>query len=392
MREAGNENPYEGEYSLEAMKQAMLAEGVGQPDWNGNPTPFTIFGGEPLLLPINDLEELLEWGKERGVTPGLQTNGSLITERHFALFKKFGVHVGVSIDGPEELNDARQAKAVSATRATTAKSIANLERLLADKIGASLIVTLSSVNAGTDERLSKLITWILALQDKGLRYVNFHSLEIDTATGASLALDQERQIAVMRTLYKDLRGKGLQISPFEDMKRQLLQESGANCIWHYCDPYTTAAVRAIDGQGNRGNCGRTNKDGVMYEKSSTAGHERNLALYLTPQEYGGCQGCKFFLACGGGNCPGEAIAGDWRNRTTQCKSIYTLFEDIEMDLMLEGKEPISASPKRPMLEAQLLGQWTGQPITGTINVEHGDRPHGDKPHGDHTDEANPVIT
>jgi uncharacterized protein len=130
----------------------------------------------------------------------------------------------------------------------------------------------------------------------------------------------------------------------------------------------------------------------MYEKSSTAGHERNLALYLTPQEYGGCQGCKFFLACGGGNCPGEAIAGDWRNRTTQCKSIYTLFEDIEMDLMLEGKEPISASPKRPMLEAQLLGQWTGQPITGTINVEHGDRPHGDKPHGDHTDEANPVIT
>ena len=89
------------------------------------------------------------------------------------------------------------------------------------------------------------------------------------------------------------------------MRKSLLQESGANCVWNFCDPYTTPAVRGVDGQGTRGNCGRTNKDGVPYEKSAVAGHERQLALYLTPQEHGGCAECRFFVPCGGGSCPGE---------------------------------------------------------------------------------------
>ena len=374
-REAtGNSAP---PYDLDAMKAALLAEGVGKG------VGFTLFGGESLLFPINDLTHMVEWAHSIGATVGVQTNGSLITDRHIELFKNYGVSVGVSIDGPGSLNDARQARDPLATAATTAKSISNLDRLLAEGIATSLIVTLTSINVGggdnvvQDLKLNALIQWMLDLRDKGLRYVNLHTLE---PHGKDLTLTQERQIEVLRRLRRELVGFS-HVSPFADMRKSLLQESGSNCIWNFCDPYTTNAVRGVDGQGQRGNCGRTNTDGVGYVKSDKAGNERQLALYLTPQEHGGCAECRFFVPCGGGSCPGEGIGGDWRMRTVHCETIKALMSDLEQELFLEGKEPISVSLRRPGVEAQLIAKWTGKP-TLVQNRPHGDSPHGDRPHGD----------
>jgi hypothetical protein len=108
---------------------------------------------------------------------------------------------------------------------------------------------------------------------------------------------------------------------------------------------------------------------------------------------GGCGGCRFFLACGGGNCPGEGEGGDWRNRTVHCETLIALFEDLEDELFAQGKEPISMSLRRPALEAALIGKWTGRPSDSLSigNQPHGDAPHGDVEHGDHTDAARPVI-
>lgn len=364
-------------YDLEAMKTALLAEGVGKG------VGFSLFGGESLLFPINDMRHMVEWAHSIGAHVGVQTNGALITDRHIELFKQFKMSVGVSIDGPDDLNDARQARDPKATRTTTAKSIANLERLLDEGIATSLIVTLTSINVMTDEQLDRLIEWLLALRDRGLRYVNLHTLE---PHGKDLSLTQDRQIFVMRRLREHLVGF-TSVSPFGDMRKSLLQESGSNCIWNFCDPYTTAAVRGVDGQGARGNCGRTNTDGVGYVKSDRAGHERNLVLYLTPQVHGGCAECRFFVPCGGGSCPGEGIGGDWRQRTVHCETIKALLGDIEQELFAEGKEPISTSLRRPAVEAQLIAKWTGKPALVKGNVDHGDRPHGD-----HTDHVNPVRT
>jgi uncharacterized protein len=307
----------------------------------------------------------------------------LITDRHVDLFRRYRVHVGFSIDGPGALNDARQAKDPTATRATTSLSLRNLDRLLAEGVSVSLIVTLHALNARLTS-LQTLVDWLLALRDKGLKYVNLHTLE--PHGDSALALSPASQTFALRTLRQKLVGFA-SVSPFDDMRKSLLQESGANCIWNFCDPYTTAAVHGVDGQGQRSNCGRTNVDGVAYQKGDVAGKERYLALYLTPQEHGGCAECRFFVPCGGGNCPGEAIDGDWRNRTVHCATLKALFIDIEQELRAEGREPISCSLRRPALEAQLLGQWSGVRATG--NVAHGDSPHGDAPHGDshgdHTD-------
>lgn len=378
MRDAGNEGGKE--YDLDAITRAAEQVGVGKPDGNGNITGWTGFGGEFLLTPLTDVEKLFAWSAKLGAPIGLQTNGTLVTDRHIELFKQYRVSVGVSMDGPEELNDERTSKAdtLEATRKMTTLSQRNIERLLAEGISTSLIIVTHNTNAGTDDKLDRLIAWILRLRDLGLRHVNLHLLEPHGPD--SLNMSQERQTEVFRRLRKEL--TGLQVSPFSDMTNKLLQSGQSHCTFNFCSQQSTPAVTAINGQGEAARCGRMNNDGVSYERSSQHGYERYVALYHTPQKYNGCSGCRFFVACGG-HCPGEGESGDWRNRTVHCQTLMAIFEDIEAELAAEGKQPISVSAQRPALEAQLLGQWTGQ--QASVNIEHGDRPHGDRAHGDHTD-------
>jgi uncharacterized protein len=93
-REAGN---LARAFDLEKMKRAVESEGG----------PFSLFGGEPLLLRLDELEELWAWGLERYGVNSIQTNGTLIRDEHIALFHKYRVSVGISMDGPDELNDVR---------------------------------------------------------------------------------------------------------------------------------------------------------------------------------------------------------------------------------------------------------------------------------------------
>src|SRR5215212_9116031 len=102
-RDAGNVGR---SYDMQRMKTAILEEGG----------PFTLFGGEPLLLPIGDLEELWSWGLEQFGGNQVQTNGTLITDAHMELFEKYRVRVGISLDGPGELNDARRQGSLEQTR------------------------------------------------------------------------------------------------------------------------------------------------------------------------------------------------------------------------------------------------------------------------------------
>ena len=141
------------------------------------------------------------------------------------------------------------------------------------------------------------------------------------------------------------------------MKRLLVgNERDASCVWRACDPYATAAVRGVEGNGQSSNCGRTNKDGVDYLKADSHGYERYLALYNTPHEHGGCKGCRFFLMCKG-QCPGTAIDGDWRNKTEHCSIWKSLFATLEQQLVRQGETPLSIHPLRQQQENEILARW-----------------------------------
>jgi len=390
-RDAGN---VPRAYDLEAMKAAVEREGG----------PFTLFGGEGLLVPEDDLEALWAWGLERYGSNGVQTNGVLINDAHVRMFHRYQVQVGVSIDGPGELNDARWAGTPERTREATAKTEAAIERLCAEGIPPSLIVTLHRGNA-TAEKLPVMHDWLRRLEALGVTSARLHALEVDSDdVGVVYALSAEENLVAFSSflgLEAELSTLGLDL--FDDMRNLLLgTDDQTTCVWNACDPYTTRAVRGVEGMGQASNCGRTNKDGIDFVKAPVEGFERYLALYHTPQEHGGCADCRFFVMCKG-QCPGTAIDGDWRNRTEHCDLWKGLFRGLEDQLLDAGEIPLSASPERRDVEAGFLELWaTGEStsIAGVRRwmteraavavaaasalgeVSHGDVPHGDAPHGD----------
>ena len=388
MRDAGNYGPKD--YDLVKMTAGLLDELRASSGEN-----WTLHGGEPLLLPLDDLEELWRWGKEAGHTLGIQTNGSLITHAHIDLAQRYQVHFGISMDGPGSMNDLRNRPTVDGTREATAASEAAVEKLCAAGVGTSVIIVLHKLNMDPDRR-AEFKAWIRHLDEIGVRGVRFHPMEMDGKAHPYMATVSD-YVEFYRDLRQFMQGLStLRIDIIEDIRALLRGEDDhTTCTWNTCDPYTTGAVHGVDGQGSRSNCGRTNKDGVSHPKAARVGYERYLALYHTPQEHGGCQGCRFFAMCSG-QCPGEGIDGDWRNRSMYCGLYMALFGDVEEEMINRGETPLSISPQRASVEQVLIEHWAQGNRTQLHSVlhlleqrdqahpEHTDIPHGDH-HGDHTD-------
>ena len=344
-RGAGN---FHQRYNMAYMKAALEKHGK----------PFVLFGGEPLLLPLDDLETLWRWGYERFGRNSLQTNGTLITDAHIALFKQYKVDVGISIDGPAELNDVRWNHTLAKTREATARTEAAIERLCQEWTPPGLIVTLHRRNGAADER-PRMAQWFRDLDALGVRSARLHVLEVDNSLVRQQYVLSEQENVESLLFFAGLQRelKGLRFDVVDEMKRLLLgRDKFASCVWHACDPYTTPAVQGVEGNGQSSNCGRVNKDGVGFIKGERSGYERYLMLHQLPQAHGGCRGCRFFLMCKG-QCPGTAIDGDWRNRTEHCDIWKALFTHLEEELLGEGQMPLSLHPQRQQIEDRLTGLW-----------------------------------
>lgn len=368
-------------------------------------SPYSLFGGEPLILRKEHLEELLSIACQRWGYSGVQTNGSLITDEHIALFQKYKTQVGISLDGPDELNDSRWAGNVEATRKQTAKTHAAIKKLVAAGMVPSLIVTLHAGNC-SKERFPKFVAWIRELDALGIKYVNPHVMELD-AQAHTLYLPQEEladRLIDLWNLQNEL--TTLKFSKFAEVL-SLLQgdDQSATCHWHACDPLNTQAVTSIDHDGAASVCKRTFKGGQRWLPAEGTGyaasfaghngtrhHTRQLALYVTPQELGGCKDCEFFALCMG-QCPGEGEGSDWRKRSSYCHVWKRLFAEGERRLKLMGIQPFSQWKDRRHIEqlmyelwaqnqnpslAQMVKQYKDCTAKGMVPVPHGY--HGD--HGD----------
>lgn len=402
---------------------------------------FSLFGGEPLIVSLADLEELLKLSFERTGSSGLQTNGTLITEAHIELFRKYKTNVGISVDGPGALNDVRVAASGSldATRKLTERTQWAIDRLCEESkttphLRPSIITTLHKGNFSANAWPS-LIQWFHKLDAQGIQHVNLHVMEMDHNADQWYLPPEEvahRLIALwdLQSSFKQLR-----FLKFQEVMKLLQGDDQVVCVWKPCDPWNTSAVNGIEGDGSPSHCSRTNKDGVNWLPAEGSGdvsahttfighpgtrnHERQLALYNTPQELGGCQGCAFWMLCFG-NCPGtgaateEGTGADWRYRTSYCSLYKTLFEEGERRLIAANITPFSKRPDREALEKfhmehylsrgqhpslrelerayrdYCMGKGTtahprrpGDHGDHTDHGDHGDQ-HGDS-HGDHTD-------
>lgn len=332
--------------------------------------PFSLFGGEAMLLPMKDLEALLKLAFDKWNHSGIQTNGSLIRHKHIELFKKYKTCVGISVDGPDELNDARWAGTEESTREFTRRTHEAIRMLSEAGMPPSIIITLHAGNCSKD-RFPRLIKWFHELEALGVTHLNPHFMEMDAHAGELFLPDNEIIDRLIELWHEEF--TTLKITLFDEILKLLQGDDHVVCCWKGCDPWNTTAVHGIEADGSPSHCSRTNKDNINWLPAEGSGqnswnskfsdfpsqvsHERQLALYVTPQGLGGCNGCPYWLLCTG-HCPGTGMDGDWRKRTTHCAFIKQLFNEGIRILHARGVDiTFPERPDRLQIEQAMYREW-----------------------------------
>jgi len=306
---------------------------------------IAFFGGEALLNP----RDTLEYFFKNGAT-SIQTNGTLIDTWHIQKFKEYNVGIGVSIDGFGEMNSPR------CNASLTQKTLDNIKLMRNEGIRVSVISIVHRMNA--NEKFKEFGLWLLNL---GIPNINLHPMQRGPA---NITLSPSEEVQFFLDLAEWLEGnKGMRWNPFLDV-RSKLEGKDAMCFLNACDPLYNNSVESVERDGSVTGCGRLGG----WLKSAFTGKERQDCLAQTPQENGGCKGCRFLPLCTGG-CPGEAE--DWRQRSLHCPTLRALFRFYE-DKVLDSK--------------YITAPDSTQKSVPTGPGGHGDTPHGDS-HGDHYDAA-----
>lgn len=369
-------------------------------------------GGEPLMVRIEDMKEILEFVQEKieeydiNDTPHIQTNGSLITDRHIELFKKYNVSPGVSLDGPGELNSARVGKSGGddVTNKMTNNTLENIQKLKKEGLHPSIITVLNKQNAATDERLEELLEWMDWLTKNGIRghfnpLVEYESMQYENS------ISKDRMLEAYIRTWEWMKDKPYRVwDPIASYADALLGLGHLQCNEGYCDGYNTNSARLIMGDGGTSGCGKSWDgvgDGKPFLQGPTTGNEygesyerydmlKNLPGPYTDEvqagvieDQGGCKGCPYWSQCHGG-CPGGGLYDDYRNRTNMCKVVSGIFEYIEDDLRgtFPGirlvtdaewdNENTGAVEIKPFAEMRISSSGTGASIlgaSGNVDVE-----------------------
>lgn len=321
-----------------------------------------LHGGEPLLVRDEHLEQIFEFAYENHDGSHIQTNGTLMTEEHADMFKKYNVGVGISCDGPAELNEERKAAGErtsadpdgeggnKATAKMTEATHDAIDMCIERDVSLGIITVLSEANAGTDEKLEKLLDWIDYLNKNGVHgHFNPAIPYEDVPDGQDISLDPERLKEVYLQSWEWMQEEEYRNwGPFNDMVDNLMGNQLSNCVNNKCDVFNAGAAKIVTGDGETTGCGKTWSqvgDGVPFLQGDSTGNEyddtveRYDMLKATPGPYtdgdapdlGGCKGCKYWNVCQGG-CPGAGMNDDYRNRTLWCEAKYAAYERIEDDL------------------------------------------------------------
>lgn len=296
-------------------------------EYFGNKDSITIHGGEPLLLPIEDLEELFRYSnqklKENNLDKhvGLQTNGNLITDEHIDLFEKYDVGVGISLDGFGELNDMRGYPDLERTREYTENLEATIKKIRDRGIGIGFISVLHQGNVGTDEKLDKFIEFLGKLENEyGIRGGRLNLAYIDGNT-PEIELSRERASEVYQRLADYvLSSPKRRYNPFREFADNLMGYGIGCCTQTKCEPFRTPAGRVVLPDGELSTCVKhVDEEGnpLPYDEDSFTGRHEYLLQ-------NGCKGCRFWKVCYGG-CPGRGRNQDYMQKDHFCKAIFETY-------------------------------------------------------------------
>jgi uncharacterized protein len=199
---------------------------------------FTFQGGEPTLAGPGFFEKLAEFQKQYGrggmVSNALQTNGLLLDERWCKLFKAYDWLVGVSLDGPQEMND--QYRVGKQGRGSWKRVIQSVELLQKEKVQFNILCVLSQANVDRPKEL------YLFFRGLGIEQLQFIPLAEFDAEGHPLPFtispeQYGRFLCEVFDLWWPERRK-VRIRFFDNIAEALAEQKPGNCtMLETCDSY-----------------------------------------------------------------------------------------------------------------------------------------------------------
>jgi len=345
--------------------------------WSGpyNGSAVCLHGGEPLLANKTELERLMKliynlpWKCEDGsIKPkgavSIVTNGSMIDDEIIALFKRYNVYVGLSCDGPPDLNVLRGPDPNDSrkTEEYNLKLVETMRKLRENGIPVSIMCILHRENASTIDKVKTLGAWMLWLKKMGINGGRMNPMYSDKYS--KLELTNDELYRAWSYFYRMNKEYDLRWNPVMEMEKNLQEEKNSPCHFVGCDKFATCTL-SIQPNGTIGNCDRTFSDGLYLRSMDKSKSGRYEALAQTQ-----CRACRYWQVCYG-TCPEEGVGGDWRNKTRFCDAVYKMYAYIERALREEN----------PGIEL-VVDSAPEAAITPHGNKAHGDESHGDEGHGD----------
>jgi len=386
--------------------------------WGGS--TMGMHGGECTHIDRHSFEALLKAMYEMTGESSIQTAGNYLQPWMVRVFKEYNTSVGISVDGPYELNTLRGPNPGDGNiRRTYQNTIENwLKRLPREGVSTSAMVVLHTENVGTNEKLETLKDWLLQLRTWGVKAGRLNPMYA-ASWNKQYELSCDRLAYVYADLFDFVIEHGLRWNPLREMVDALLGYGPSPCTFTGCE-YYPATTTAILPDGSIGQCDRTFQEGrvLLVEErdesgiymrnpdgTTTARKIRNEALSQTE-----CKDCRYWTICHGG-CPAEALDDDWRRKSRFCEAYMATYDHIDMRLhrmfpnvitVLDDPDVFEslgrltywgstkpshygAAPVRDGAELYKRQLGTNSPIQPSFDG-HGNRPHGDKPHGDHMDD------
>jgi len=388
--------------------EKTLRRMLNTPRWKGS--SIGMHGGECTHLDRSSFEYLLRLQFELVGHSSIQTGGNYLQSWMVRLFKKYKTRVGISCDGPPELNVLRGPNPDNEEITKQYNNIVTkwLRRLPREGISTSVIAVLHTENVGNDDKLEMFKQWLLDLKVWGVRAGRLNPMYAAPWT-KGYELSPKRLGDVYCDLFDFIIEYGLRWNPLREMVDNLLGLGLSPCTFGGCEYYPATTV-AIWPDGTIGQCDRTFQEGLVplvrpEDENGVQNRKiRSEALLQTD-----CKDCDYWKICRGG-CPAEAIDDDWRRKSRFCDGYKIIYDHIDTRLhrmfpniitMLDRDdvyEPLarltwwgSTKPSHygaaPYREGAEIFRGQLKPDRRANPGEHGDIPHGDKLHGDHTDDV-----
>jgi uncharacterized protein len=196
---------------------------------------FSWHGGEPTLLGLDYFRKIVAMQRkhqprDRRITNGMQTNGTLIDEEWCLFLAKEGFSVGLSLDGPEEIHD--RYRVTKGNKPTFRQAMHGYDLLRQHQISCDILCVVHNLNAPYPIQVYQFFKQVKA------QYVGFLPLverQPDTERGVSdRTVSAESWGTFLCTIFDEwlLHDIGhVKVQIFEEATRTAFGEEHSLCIF-----------------------------------------------------------------------------------------------------------------------------------------------------------------